>query len=149
MVAREWAREIGHDPTRVEDDGFLFMHVMQQKASLAESGDGALHSLLIEVATACALKPFHDARFVAFGLQPADKPGAGIRKTLVVEVDRVLRREHQAKAVGARLLQQSKEQPLRRWVRHRRHVAEQFIHVQNRAQTGCALLRPHPRDEFV
>ena len=62
----------------------------------------------------CGDQTFNHARLVALGLQAADKPGAGVRQSLVVEIDRVLRRQHDAEAERARLLQQREQRMLRR-----------------------------------
>ena len=64
-----------------------------------------------------------------------DHPGAHVGEALVVEVDGVLRREHDAHALRARLLEQRQQRPLRRRVRRvRREVAEDLVHVDERAQ---------------
>ena len=125
------------------------MHVVQQEASLAEARDRTFHSLFVEIATAGALEPLHNAGLVAFGLQAPDEPGAGIGQALVIEVDRVLRGKHQTETVGARLFQQGQKQLLRRRVCDGRHVAEQLVHVQNGTQARRTLLRPHPGNQLV
>ncbi len=126
------------------------MHVVQQETALAEPGQRLLHFLPVEGATMRrAFQAFHHPRLVPFRLQPADEPGAGVRQALVVEIDRVLGGEHQAEAVGARLLEQGQQQTLGRRVRGRRHVAEDLVHVEDRAQAGRARLSAHPGDEVV
>src|SRR3982751_2929181 len=59
---------------------------------------------------------FDDALAVRVGLEPADEPRARVREGLVIEVHRVLRREDDAHAEGARLLEQGEQRALRRWV---------------------------------
>ena len=72
---------------------------------------------------------------VLLGLQLAHQPHAHVGEALVVEVDGVLRREHDADALRARLLQQREQRPLGRRVgRMRREVAEDLVHVDERAQ---------------
>ena len=71
-----------------------------------------------------------------------------VRHRLVVEVDRVLRREHEAAAEGAALLEHREDRLLRGRGRGRRHVAEHLVHVGEHAQVGRARLRAHPRDEL-
>ena len=80
------------------------------------------------------------ARLVALGLQPAEEPGAGVGEPLVVEVDRVLRRQHDAEAERAPLLEQRQQRRLRRRIRDRREVAEDLVHVDDRAQARRAGL---------
>ena len=59
-----------------------------------------------------ALETVEHARLVALGLQLAEKPGAGVRQRLVVEIDRVLRREHDADAKRACLFEQRQQRQL-------------------------------------
>ena len=66
-------------------------------------------------------------------------------ESLVVEVDGVLRRQHDADAERARLLEQRQQRRLRRRIRDRREVAEDLVHVEDRAQAGRARLAAHPR----
>ena len=94
-------------------------------------------------------QPVDDALAVALRLQAADEPGAGVRQALVVEVDRVLRREHHAEAEGARLLHERQHRQLRGRHRRRREVAEDLVHVEDRAQRRRAGLAAHPGDELV
>ena len=102
-------------------------------------------------AAACAGERAFEAveqpRLVALGLQPSQEPRAGVRQPLVVEIDRILRRQHDAEAERARLLHQQQQRRFRRRIRHRRHVAGDFVHVEQRAQarscpTGCASSSP-------
>ena len=78
------------------------------------------------------------ALLVALGLQAPDHPGAGVRDRLVVDVDRVLRRQHHADAEGAGLLHQRHDRLLRRRVGGRRQVAGDLVHVEQRPQVGRA-----------
>ena len=67
-------------------------------------------------------------------------------EALVVEVDRILRRQHDAEAVRARLLEQRQHRRLRRRVRGRREVAEDLVHVEQRAQAStCPAARASRR----
>ncbi len=56
-----------------------------------------------------ALEAVEQPLLVAVGLQAPDQPGAGVREALVVEVDRVLRGQHDAEPEGARLLEQRQQ----------------------------------------
>jgi hypothetical protein len=76
-------------------------------------------------------------------------PAFDIRQCLVVEVDRVLRRQDDPQAVGAGLLQQGQQRQLRRGVRGRRQVAEHLVHVEERAQARGAGLAAHPAHQLV
>ena len=123
------------------------MHAVHQEHALAESGDRSLHGRLVErLPTRRAFEAFHDAHLVAFGLQTSDEPRAGVREPAIIEIDRVLRGEYHAQPVRARLLEQREQQPFRRRIRDRRHVAEQFVDVQNRAERAGARLCAHPRE---
>ena len=62
--------------------------------------------------------PVEQSGLVALGLQAADHPGAGVRHRLVVEVDRVLRRQHHPDPERPGLLHQRHDRLLRR--RHSR-----------------------------
>jgi hypothetical protein len=95
-----------------------------------------------------ALQPLEHALLVALGLQPPEQPGAGVPEALVVQVHRVLRREHHAEPVGARLLEQRQQRLLRRRVGHRREEAEDLVHVEQRAQARGAGLRAHPAEHL-
>ena len=99
---------------------------------------------------ACArISPSMTRSLVALRLQAADEPGAGVRQALVVEVDRVLGREHDAEAEGARLLHERQHRQLRGRHRRRREVAEDLVHVEERAQRRGAGLAAHPGDQLV
>ena len=86
---------------------------MEQEAPFSQPGQRLLHALPVEIsAMRYALQPLHDAGLVPFGLQPANHPGPRIRQPAVVEIHRVLCRQHEPEAVGARLFQQCQEQLL-------------------------------------
>ena len=124
-----------------------FVHAVHQEHALAETGKNLFDLLSVEVAagfTGRAFQSVHQAVLVALGLQPADEPGPAVRRAFVVEIDGVLRREHDAYAEGARLFEQ-REQRLLRWrIRDRREVAEDLVHVEDGAQAGGAGLRARP-----
>ena len=90
-----------------------------------------------------------DTLLVAFGLKAPDEPGAGVRKSLVVEVDRVLGREHDPEAEGARLLHERQHRQFRGRHRRGREVAEDLVHVEEGAQRRRPGLPAHPRDQLV
>src|SRR5687768_18261765 len=69
-----------------------------------------------------AFKTFEHTRLVALGLQPTQEPGARVRQALVVQVDRVLRRQHHAQSKRPR--------------RSEEHTSE----LQSRLHLVCRLL---------
>ena len=92
-------------------------------------------------------RPSRSRALVALGLQPADEPRAGVGERLVVEVDGVLRREHDAEAGGTRLLEQRQQRPLRRRVGDRRRGSRRPRPCRAaRAGSSCRTARaPTPR----
>ena len=124
------------------------MHVVHQEHALLERRQRLVQCAAVEAARD-SLQAVEHAALVALGLQLAEKPGAGVRQRLVVQVDRVLRRQHDADAEGARLLEQRQERQLGRRVGDRRQVAEHFVHVQERAQRTGAGLAPRPFKQRV
>ena len=77
-----------------------------------------------------------------------DEPCARVRHRLVVEVDGVLRREHEPEPERAALLEDRQDRLLRGRRGGRRHVAEDLVHVRERAQVGRPRLAAHPGDEL-
>ena len=96
-----------------------------------------------------AFEPVEHAGLVPFGLEPSEKPGAGIRQALVVEIHGVLRGEHHPEAERPPLLEQREQRRLRRRVGDRRKVAEDFVHVEDGAQAGRPALAAHPSNHLV
>jgi hypothetical protein len=91
-----------------------------------------------------------DAGAVLPGAQAADQPGAGVGHRLVIEVDGVLRAEHDAQAHRARLLHQGEHGPLGgRVLRVGREVAHHLVEVEQAAQAGPAGLAARPADDGV
>ena len=66
----------------------------------------------------------------------ADTPRAGVRHRLVVEIDRVLRREQQSDAEGPGLLEQRQDRLLGRRIGRRGDEAEHLVHVDQGAQVA-------------
>ena len=94
-------------------------------------------------------QPLEHAILVALGLQPAQEPRAGVREPLVVEVDRVLRRQHDPQAEGPRLLEQREHRHLRRRIGRGGEVAEDLVHVEDGPQARRARLGPDPGQHLV
>jgi hypothetical protein len=118
---------------------------MHQKHAAAQRGQ-RLVQLLSRPRARNAFQAVENPGLVALGLQLAEKPRAGVRERLVVQVDRVLRGQHHADAGGARLLQQGQQRKLRRRVGNRRKVAEHFVHIEQRPQRRAAALPARPFD---
>ena len=92
--------------------------LLSRKTRLPSAQDQLLELAAVEPALARgALESVEHAQLVLLGLQPSDEPRAGVGEPLVVEVDRVLRRQHHAQAERARLLEQRQQRRLRRRVR--------------------------------
>ena len=148
----ERSREVGERPPRLKHLRPGAVDVVHQEHAAIERGESRLHLLPIERRPRFgrgAFQSLDHAGLVALRLQSAEKPGAGVRKSLVIEIDRVLRRQHAAQAIRAGLLEQREHRLLRRRVGRRREEAEDFVHVQDRPQAAGAWLRAHPRDHFV
>ncbi len=96
-----------------------------------------------------AFQPVQQARLVPLRLQPAHEPGPAVRQPLVVQVHRVLRRQHHADAERPRLFEQRQQRLFGRRVGDGREVAKDFVHVDQRAQAGRARLRADPADDLV
>ena len=73
---------------------------------------------------------------------------ARVRHRLVVEIDRILGREHEAETEGAPLLEDRQDRLLRRRHGRRRDVAGHLVHVGEGPEVGGAGLTAHPRDEL-
>ncbi len=137
-------------PARAEQHGRCVVHVAHQERALRQVRHRRFELRLVHATGRIAAEQaFDHARLVALRLQAADEPGAGVAQALVVEVDGILRRQHDAEAERARLLHQRQHRQLGRRHRARREEAEHFIHVEDRAQAGGAGLAAHPRDELV
>ncbi len=138
LRARERAAEVRHRPARLEHDGRVLVHVVEQEDAAAERRDQLLERRAIEPALpGRALEPVEHPLLVLVGLQPADQPRAGVREALVVEVDRVLGRQQHAHAERARLLEQRQQRLLRRRAR-RRAGSSRRSRPCRRARAGCS-----------
>jgi len=86
---------------------------------------------------------------IAIGREASEQPRARVREALVVDVDRILRREHDAEPERARLFEQREHRALRRGLGDRWEVAGDLVHVEERAQRRRALLGTHPANELT
>ncbi len=128
------------------------MHVVHQEDATRQARERALERRPIEPALEPrrgALEAVEHAGLVALGLQAAEEPGAAVREPLVVEVDRVLRREHDAEPVGPRLLQQRQHRRLAT-AGSRSAGSSRRSRPCRGSRAGCgARLRPHPGHDLV
>ena len=81
-------------------------------------------------------------------MQPPHHPRAGVGDGLVVDVDRVLGRQHDTHPEGAGLLHQGHDRLLGGRRRRGRHIAHHLVHVDERPQIGGAALLAHPGDQL-
>ncbi|MCA1651547.1 MAG: hypothetical protein LC753_15160 [Acidobacteria bacterium] len=125
------------------------MDVVQQEHPLAERGQQTVRFAAIQAVSCGPLQSVEHALLVPVSLQTAQEPGAGVRQTLVVEVDRILRREQNSEPECPSLFQEGEQRRLRRRVRDRRKVTRDFVHVNDRAQARGAGLRAHPPDDLI
>ena len=98
----------------------------------------------MKVARSGTFEAVEEAFFVAFGLEFADEPGAGVGEGFVVEVYGVLGDEEQAETKGAGLFEQAEEGGFGGGVAGGGEVAEDFIEVEEGAEGGGAGLGAHP-----
>src|SRR5690606_14417944 len=144
---RQWASQVAHDPARLKYHGPLVVHISHEKYPAAEARQQLFELGAVQAArrSGSALEPFDHSHLVALRLEPSDEPRAAVRKAFVVQVHRVLRREHDAQPERPRLLEQREHRQLRRWIGRRREVTKNLIHVEDGAQAARTGLRPHPR----
>ncbi|OQA37873.1 MAG: hypothetical protein BWY52_03324 [Chloroflexi bacterium ADurb.Bin325] len=126
------------------------MDVVEQEDAALQRGDQAIQLAPVHACARLgqrALQPVEQPLFVAIGLQLADEPGPGVGQPLVIEIDRVLRRQHDAQAECARLLEQGEHRALAGRVGRGREEAEHLVHVEQAAQARRARLAAHPTDD--
>jgi hypothetical protein len=151
-LALERPGEVRHRPARLEEERRLLVHVVHQEDARAEAGEEPVARRAVERIAGGgggALEAVEHAQLVALGLESAEEPGADVRERLVVEVDRILGRDHDAEPVGARLLEEREERLLGRRIRDRREEAEELVEEDERAQARAARLRAHPGHGLV
>ena len=122
------------------------MRALEQELTLLEPADRRVERADVDPAGGGA-EPLEHALLVALRLEPADEPAAGVRHRLVVEVDRVLRRDHHPDPERPRLLHQRQDRLLRRWHRRRRREADHLVEVDEAAELARPRLAVHPGDQ--
>ena len=143
--------QIGECPTALHEHRRVLVHIAHQKHALRQRRHHFIERTAIKSRCAAnrAFKTIEHAHLVAFGLQAADQPRTAVRQAFVIEIHRILRGEHATESEGAALFEQSQHRRLRRWIRGRRKITENLIHVEERPQTGGARLIAHPGNEFI
>ena len=116
---------------------------MQHELAFVEAGDGCIEFSDVH-ATVGTFHTFEQPGLVSFGLKPANHPCACVRDCLVVDVDRVLRGQHQTNTKGSGLLQNGKNRFLRWWHCRRRNETKHLVHVDQHPQVVAAWLAAHP-----
>jgi len=111
------------------------VHIPHQEDPAAEIRHQTVQGGPVEsFARGGAGQTFNHPHFVAFRLQAADKPGAGVGQAAVIEVNGVLGGQDNAQAEGTRLLQEGQHRHLGRRIGCGGEIAEDFIHVQQGPQ---------------
>ena len=128
------------------------MNVVQQENAIAQTRKQRVQLGAVKAragSLGCAFQAVENPRFIAIGLQSSDQPRAGVRQALVIQINRILRRQHHTESECARLFEQGQHREFRRRIGGRRKVAENFIHIEQRPQTRCARLGAHPGQHRV
>ncbi len=147
LLLRQRSAEVRHRPAGRDEPRRRRLRGDQEKLPLAEAADRPVE--LGDVGRpGSGTEALEHPRLVVLGLQPPDEPGPRVRHRLVVEVDRVLRREDEPEPEGAALLEDREDRLLRGRRRARRDVAEHLVHVRERTQVGRPLLATHPCHEL-
>ncbi len=147
LVPRQRTAEVAHRPARREHVRRVLARLAQHELPLGQPTDGVTDGAHVDPARGRA-HPVQQAGLVPLGLQPPDHPRPGVGDGLVVDVDRVLRRQHDPDAEGSGLLHERHDRLLRRRRRGRRHVTRDLVHVDEGAQVRGAALLAHPRDQL-
>ncbi len=147
LVSRQRSAEVAHRPSGGEDLGFVLAGAAEDELALGEPRDRVADGGDVDPAARRA-HPVEEALLVAVGLQPSDHPRAGVGQCLVVDVDRVLGRQHDPDAECTRLLHQQHDRLLGGRVGGGRQVSGDLVHVEQHPQIGGAALVTHPRDDL-
>ncbi len=137
LIPSERSPQVGHSPARREDRRFLIPGVVHEELTLVQPADHVIDRLHIATARG-RFKCLEDPGLVALGLQAADHPRPGVRHRLVVEVDRVLGRQHQPDAECSSLLEHRENRLLRGRIGRWGNETKDFIHVHEGPQVGGA-----------
>ena len=125
---------------------------MQEEHPLLEPREQPIDPSPVEAGARGAgrpLEPIEDARLVAGGLESPEEPSASVGEGLVVEIDRILRGEHDPQAEGAGLLEERQQRRLAGGIGRRREIAEHLVHDEQRLEARCSRLGAHPRHRLT
>ncbi len=147
LVSRHRAAEVRHRPPGGEHLGLVLARSPQHELAFRQSGDRGIDGRHVDRPSG-ARQAVEQPGLVAIGLQPADHPRSGVRHRLVVEVDRILGRQHHADTERSSLLHQRQDRFLGRWHRRRWQVAGDLVHVQQRSEIARPALAAHPGDQL-
>ncbi|MFN9897195.1 MAG: hypothetical protein ACK55Z_00065, partial [bacterium] len=116
FVPRQRSAQKRQCPPALHEAGGIFVHVAHQEHPRRERREQLIERTAIHAGRAgeCAVESFDHPHLVPLGLQATDEPRAAIAKSLVIEIDRVLRCQHAAETEGATLLEQCQHRRLRR-----------------------------------
>ena len=135
--AREGTAEVAHRVARTEGDGISATDFVKDELTLLEAGDGRIEPRRID--------PLQQPLAILGGRESPDRPDARIAQRLVVEVDRILRRQHDPEPHRPGLLHHREERPLRgRLLGMRWQVTRHFVEKYERPQVFGARLTPRP-----
>ncbi len=148
LIAGQGTAKIRERPPRVKEHRRRFVHVVQQKNTLVQSGDHAAELGAVEVRIGGGHQPVQQTVAIALGLQAADHPGPGVGQRFIVEIDRILGCQHHPKAESARLFEQSQQRRFGRRIADRRQIAKDLGEVEHGAQTAGARLTADPADDL-
>ena len=146
LLLRQRAAQERHRPAGREELRLVAVGALEQELALLEPADRGVERRDVDAAGGRAQALEHTL-LVPLGLEPSDEPAAGVRHRLVVEVDRVLGRDHHPDPERTRLLHQRQDRLLRRWHRRRRREAHHLVEVDEGAQLARAGLSVHPGDQ--
>ncbi len=148
LLAGKRAAQITHGPAGMHQNRAAgVVNVMHQEHARFNIGNQAFDGLQIQPVVRCRhrFQPGHYPLLILLRLQPSDKPRPGIGQPLIIEVTRVLGRQNQPQAKGARLFEQPQNRVFGGGIaRVGREVTEHFINVQQCAQAGGAAEGAHP-----
>ncbi len=147
LFPRHGAPQVRHGPAGVEEGRCGVFCRVQHELPFLQSADLFVEQLDIHP-TAGGRQAVHQPALVPLGLQPADQPQAGVRQRLVIDIHRILRRQHHANAKRAGLLEDGQDRLLAGRGGGRGDEAEHFVHVYDRAQVLGPRLPTHPGDQL-
>jgi hypothetical protein len=143
---RHRAPQVAHRPAGVQQRRLIALGLAHHEPAVAQ----LLHQLGQLALLLVLAEPLHHPRAIRVGLEAPDHPGAGVAQRAVVQIHRVLGREHAAHAVGARLLHQGHERLLGGRARGmRRQKPVHLVEHHQRLEAPRARQAPHPGEHLL